>query len=537
MDEEWEITCAYDYWSEGDCITKSGTTAPGALCGLPLLFLHLKAYPNDVHDWRTKSLGLLYMDNPGALEEITVLSRAVDWLIALVIGFLLYCCVREGPLSLAFSTLALWAFEPTLLFFSGTAKTDLSIALWLLLTVMSLARAQALGKAPSYIIVGALAGLTAAARYNGLLVLPVLFVLETLFLFSSGKTGKTLKRQVPLWFWAGGAFLSTIAVCYLPGTIVWAGVHPDPWSLFYYNDAVYLANRGAIGSHGLYFAHDYWPEGSYLNFPYHFFFKNTLPFDFLLVLAGFLLLRGKMKIPHWVWVPPTVYLGLFWLGDKSMTIHHALPVYPFLVLLCGYAFYGIWEWKKVSAASGRKFLRAGAVVLLAWHGISVLSAFPHHIAYANELLNPQTKYQLLNTFNWNLGQDMKRLAEKAREKGWKRVKLLTEQRTDPFFYGLSWLPWTQKDLVEPQPGTVYVVDPSILYDIPFYGHLLLDPGTWINRLGLHQDIGGTLYYYESPGVWDPSLKDDSPAINSFVYYARGVPPYQSNTPRQLWIAR
>ncbi len=542
MDEEWEITCAYYYWTQGDCITKSGTTAPGALCALPLLALNLKADPVFGHDWRTRSLGLIYMDNPGRLLDITVLSRAVNWLIALGIGFLLYRFQMDNALPLAFSSLALWAFEPTLLFFSGTAKTDLSIAFWLFLSVWAFQHAQTQGKSLPYALAGILAGLTAATRYNGFLVLPVLFVMEILRLFSQPNRLKALKGLAPLWLCVVGGFLMSVSLCYLPGTAIWTNAHPNPLALFYYNLTVYLANRGTFADQGITFAGHYWPAGSYLNFPYHFFFKNTLPFDLLLFLTGPLFLLRKIKIPTWVWVPPTVYLGLFWLGDKGMTIHHALPVYPFLILLCAYAFNWLWEWgggyRRATHGKGTRqwWIRGTALGLLAWHGVSVLIAFPHHIAYANELLNAQDKHQLLYTFNWNLGQDMKRLAQTAHARGWKRVKLLTEQRTDPYFYGLPWLPWTKKDLAEPQPGTVYVVDPSILYDIPFYGHLLLDPGTWVNRMGLHENIGGTLYYYESPGTWDPTMRDDSPVIDSFIYYRRGVPPYQSEEPRDFWIA-
>ncbi len=97
MDEEWNLTASYYYWTKGDVISSFGTTAPGALCGLPLLFIHLKTVPDAPLDWCTRSLGLIFMDNPGRLEAITVLSRGVDWLIGLAIGFMIYWSVRAGP--------------------------------------------------------------------------------------------------------------------------------------------------------------------------------------------------------------------------------------------------------------------------------------------------------------------------------------------------------------------------------------------------------------------------------------------------------
>lgn len=532
MDEEWELTASYFYWSQGDCVNKSGTSAPGALCGLPLLFMDLKNESPSSNDWRTRSLGLIFMDNPGKLEAITVWSRAVDWVIALLIGFLIFYALRDGPLPLTFSALVIWAFEPTLLAFSGTAKTDLSIALWILAAVLVFKKAQVKEKAMLFGLAGALAGLAAAARYNGIMALPVFLVMEILYMASPAFEVYALPRRALHWLACAGGFLLAVSLCFLPGTFCWAKSHPNPLGLFYGSLAVYLNDRASFAGQGVYFGGDFWPGGTYLNFPYHFFFKNTLAFDFLLAWAALLFLIRKVKIPSWIWVPPVVYLGLFWLFDKGLTIHHAVPVYPFLVLIGAYAFQWLWE-----KGAHHKVLRAFALWLLIWQAVSVMAVFPHHIAYANELLNKQEKYRFLYTFNWNLGQDMKRLAQMAKAKGWTRVKLLTEQRTDPYFYGLHWEPWTRNDLLAPQVGTVYVVDPSILYDVPFYGHLLLDEGTWINKNGIHDNIGGTLYYYVTPGEWPPTLQDTSPVIDSFIYYSRGDRPYVTNSPRQFWIAR
>jgi hypothetical protein len=529
MDEEWNLTAAYYYLTKGDVLSCYGTTAPGALCAIPLLAMGLKLAPGLGIDWRTRSLSLIFMDNPGRLEAITVWSRAVDLLIGLLIGFLLYRLVRKGPLPLAFSTLVLWAFEPTLLAFSGTAKTDLSVAFWFLVCVLAFNSAQARGKALPYAWAGALAGLTAATRYNGLLVLPVLFGMEALDLFTPGIGLKALRRRVPLWLCALGGFLLIVSLAYLPGTVNWEG-HLSPLTLFYNNMAAYFLQRSAVVGQLVSFAGRLWPGGSYLNFPYHFFFKNTLSFLVLLVLAALLFGSRKIRLPRWVWVPPTVYLGLFCLLDKSMNIRHALPAYPFLILVAAYAFQWVWE-----KGIGRPWLRGAAVVLLVGHGVSVVRAFPRHIAYANELMDPKEEYHLLYTYNWNLGQDMKRLAELARARSWKRVKLLTEQRTDPYFYGLSWLPWTQKDLQEPQPGTVYVVEPSIFFDHQYFTQRFLNKESWLSRKRFTQSVGWTLYYYETPGTWDPASHDDSPVIDSFIYYKDGIPPYQSHAPPDSWI--
>ncbi len=532
MDEEWNLTASYYYLKKGDVMTSCGTTLPGALCAAPLLFMDLKMDPRTGIDWRNRSLSLLFMNNPGKLENITTWSRFVSLLLGLGIGYFLYRAVRDGPMSLGLSALALWAFEPTLLAFSGTAKTDISVVFWFFLCLLYYKQVQTHERYFHFALLGFLAGLTSATRYNGLFILPVLFTLEIFSLLDQGLSFKNFTKRIILWAFTVTGFAACILIAYFPG-IFFSVKHHWPTSIFFLNMAAYVTQRKAIADQLVFFANHYWQNGSYLCFPYHFFYKNTLPFIFLLAAGGMLAFARKGILPRWIWVPPLVYLGLFWLMDKSMDIRHALPAYPFLILIAAQAFH--WLWCKCQA-SVWCFIRFLPLILLLWHGISVLHAFPHHIAYANDLMKNTKKPGCLYSFNWNLGQDMKRLAETAKERGWRRVKLITEQRTDPYFYGLSWEPWTEQDFIKPELGTVYVVDPSIFFDHQYYGNLYTNPNGWLRYAHSSGNIGGTLYYYEIPGTWDPAQKVDSPMVNSFIYYADGIPPYKRTTPPDTWTA-
>jgi hypothetical protein len=238
-------------------------------------------------------------------------------------------------------------------------------------------------------------------------------------------------------------------------------------------------------------------------------------------------------LPRWMWVPPLVYLGLFYMGDKSMSIRHALPATPFLILIAAKAFQ--WLWQK-SRDFPWPWARLLPILLLLWHAGSVLAQFPRHIAYANELMRPADKPDQLYTFNWNLGQDMKRLTEAAKARGWKTVKLLSAQRTDPYFYGLDWRPFTERDLVEPESGTVYVVEASITADRKYYKRLFAQKNSWLLKTPATGNLGGALAYYEIQEAGGLPRKDDSPAINSFPYYLDGIPPYRRGTPSDTWIA-
>ncbi len=531
MDEEWNLTASYYYLKFGDVMTGGGTTLPGALCGLPLMFMDLKVNLHISQDWRPRSLSLLYMDNPGKLGEITLWCRSVDWVIGLLIGFLLFWAVRDGPLPLGLSALALWAFEPTLLAFSGTAKTDLSVAFWFFLCVLYFKKVQTQEKLLPFFWAGMLTALTASVRYNGMLILPVLLAMEIHYALTAGGGLKSLRKRLRPWLSGLAGFIVVINVVYLSGPFV-SLKHYLPTTVFYLNMAAYFGQLREVGDQFVYFAGRAWKDGSYLCFPYHFFFKNTIPFLILLGAGTVLGLLKKGFFYPWVWVPPAVYLGLFWAFDKSMDIRHALPSYPFLILIAARAFQ--WLWSK-SRNFPRAWPKALLLGLLMFHAGSVIRAFPYHIAYANELLDAQNKPSLLYSFNWNLGQDMKRLAETGLERGWKMVKLLTEQRTDPYFYGLNWMPWTVQDFVQPQPGMVYVYEPSLLYDHPVFLERITAISPWLGKTPPTGNVGGTMFYYEIPGVFDPAYKNDSKGVDSFPYYDKGIPPYRRNGPPDTWI--
>ncbi|HUO57137.1 MAG TPA: hypothetical protein VMV05_03075, partial [bacterium] len=517
--EAWELTSSYYYWKTGDVWTPCNNSAPGALCALPLLTMDLKTHlahePNYMRPTR-----FLFMDNLNRLQSITAWSRGVQWLLGLLIGFLLFWTVQERPLVQGVAVLVLWGFEPNLLAYSGIAKSDIAVTFWFFLYVLNYRRAQATSRNSTFALAGLLAGLTASARYSGILILPVLGVLELAEGGMRGPGWSRLKGRIPGLALFTAFFLGAILACYLPGTLFFPG-HPLPFLFYAHSITDYLHQQPAVTRLSLFFAGKFWENGSYLNFPYHFFFKNTVPFFLLVCLGLGLGLTRKISLPAWVWVPPAIYLGFFYLLVKSMTIRHALPAYPFLIWIAGAAFE--WLWKE-SRKSQTRIVRYFPALLLAWHPVSVLCNFPNHIAYANDFMTTGQKAACLNSFEWDLGQDMKRLAELGGQRGWKKAKLMSYQRTDPYFYGLPWEPWTARDLAQPQPGFVYVLDPDITRGDSYYSGLF-SKSPWVGRLPATGNVGGTLYYYEIPG--DPSLSppDRSEIINSFPYYPNGVPPY------------
>jgi hypothetical protein len=152
----------------------------------------------------------------------------------------------------------------------------------------------------------------------------------------------------------------------------------------------------------------------------------------------------------------------------------------------------------------------------------VAFSFPHHISYFNELIPKSRRLYWLGDSNFDIGQDTKRLAETAREKGWNHIKLAYFGNVDPSLYAMKWDYWTQKDLSGPQPGWIYAVNAAFLQLGPaFIPQAPAILNSWITRHPADGMAGDTWYYFEIPG--QISLNDHSPSLASaplFDYYRR-----------------
>jgi hypothetical protein len=252
------------------------------------------------------------------------------------------------------------------------------------------------------------------------------------------------------------------------------------------------------------------PNALYLACAY--FLKSPLPFLLLLGIGFALLLFRRIKDTESLWVFPLflfVELGF----ATSESVRYLLPAEPFLILLATQA--AVWFYN-LTAFSSRRF-RLGVILLLLFgQALSVGLSFPHHLGYFNELTQPENRKHRLGGYDLDVGQDLKRLTQTARQKGWTSIKLADVGTTDPSLYGLRWERWTEKDLERPQPGWVYVTTVSFLQGAPmYYPQTYPIAMSWLRRLPPSGTIGDTLIYHVIPGV--PSGPDRSKALDSVPY--------------------
>lgn len=506
-DEMVEITDGYYYWS-GDVISDSAhPPLPKALQALPLRWMGLQSKGKGIFtDYQRRAFNFLFVLNRDRFESAYAAARFVSLLFGLGIGGLLFLTARKGRLSFLLPVMLLWSLEPNLLAFSGVVMADIVLAFFYLLAVYSFQKLlERRGESKGSFLTGILAGMAIASKFSGVLLIPVFLIME---LLQGLKEEPQKIRQILLpmglrWGWGLAGSFCFIGLLYLPGTLKL----PDHLSPFdYFLDG--FKTMAGFSGHPTYFMGQLSIKTHLSYFPTLFLIKSPLTFLFFGGLSVFLSLSGKIKIPAWHWIPALILFAAI-APVQNVGVREILPAYPFFILM---AAAGVsWLWNQSSRGIKPIFkVLVGALFL--FQAASLALAFPRHISYFNEMIPPERKIYWLGDSNLDMGQDTKRFALFARQKGWGKVKLAYFGTADPEFYGMKWDYWTQKDLEGPQPGQVYAVNAEFLQLGPAFlpGVRAITEG-WISRIPPSGKLGDTWYYFEMPGE---AVQDDSPRFFS-----------------------
>lgn len=223
------------------------------------------------------------------------------------------------------------------------------------------------------------------------------------------------------------------------------------------------------GGNTVYFLGDVAKEAWLEYFPIVFALK--VPLALLVMLTGALIffwtsfLRGwRTHLSEWgsryaveviLWTFPVLYWGISMLGNLNIGIRHVLPTFPFIYLVLAVL---AAAWVRGRGAEGLerfsipsffkhlyvRWLRFSILfVLLVWYVLSSLSAFPHSLAYFNELTGgPSGGYRYVTDSNLDWGQDLRRLADYVKENDIDEVRLHYFGTADPaYFLGNTYVPF------------------------------------------------------------------------------------------------
>lgn len=233
--------------------------------------------------------------------------------------------------------------------------------------------------------------------------------------------------------------------------------------------------------------------------------KLPLGTIFLVLLWTVLVLVGRLR-PHRLQlaaiVLATAFLGAMSLAtDINLGLRYVLPVVPLSLLATVSLFAGSVRW-----------IRALAVVALAWNAICVGRIHPHYLAYFNELAGgPARGHQYLIDSNIDWGQDLYELAEWLEEHYPNRkIGLAYFGNVDPAI--LPQLGYAVKYYLAPPRSPDDLSLAAVAPDAPLRGFLL----EWAAR---HGDL---LSEWQSRYPGRPPF--DLPELKRAIFDHLGIPP-------------
>jgi len=473
-DEACHIFAGYRYWTRGDfAMNPEHPPLVKLLAGATLLPLHLngperKGLFSKEEDFLSATQ-FVYSNNA---EQILLRTRMAASLLCLLLAALVFATARQmfGKMA-ALISLAIFVFEPNLLAHGWEVTTDTGFSCFLLGAVYAFYRYVKLPSARRLVLVGVTAGLALATKHSAILVFPILLVLAAAELWLRRRLDPPPDSPSP-----GAAKLasSLILASVIAIVVLWAAygfrLHPQPGvsaeaRVIQYAQGLhspvqkeliiqaarlhllpesYLYGLADVGyvvgfSHSYLFGEVY-PHGQWFYFPAAFLIKTTLSLLLLLLLLPLAIaLRGaryRRELAFLI-IPAAIYFAVAVGSTLNIGIRHILPVYPFLIILGG--------WAAAQLIAAKRRMVYAVAFLLAFIIFSSLRVFPVYLAYSNELWGgPANTYKYLSDSNADWGQQLKSIKHYLDQRNVKNCwfAYFADVVADPKYYGIPCKPLT-----------------------------------------------------------------------------------------------
>ena len=480
-DEGDHIFAGYMSWKRGDFgLNPEHPPLLKLLATAPLLPMPLKVPELQDRNFKVEAFldgkDFLYRNDADAILFRTRMTAAV---LTLLTALLVFAATKEMfGTGAAFVALALVAFEPNLLAHGALVTTDMGISCFMFATVYAFYRYV---KAPSWwrlSLVGLAAGLALAVKHSGIFLFPILFLLAACEvvrqrLSAKGNDEAATEGAAPGWGKRALRLAASLAaVTIVALAVLWAfygfryrarpeglqlnppfaeyvgGLKPgEAWVINTMARWRVLPESYLYGMADVRLTADFYPSyvlgktyahGVWFYFPVAFVIKSTLAFLALLLLAAWAV--ATRRLSRWrevlfLAVPPAFYLLVAMNAGTNIGVRHILPLYVFLSALAGGA-----AWAFISR--NRKWAYAVGALLL-FHVVSSALAFPHYIAYSNELWGgPGSTYKHLSDSNADWGEQLKAVKKYLDARGVKDCWFVyfAEGVAEPGYYGIPCKP-------------------------------------------------------------------------------------------------
>jgi 4-amino-4-deoxy-L-arabinose transferase-like glycosyltransferase len=483
-DEACHIFAGYSYWTRGDFgANPEHPPLVKLLATVPLLSLRFSdPQRKNVFSKEEDFVSATQFVYSHEAEQILFRTRMAAALLTVLLAIGVVTAARERfGRTAALIALLLFTCEPNILAHGALVTTDMGFSCFLLITVYAFDRYLQRPSVARLALLGLAAGMAMASKHSAILVFPILIALAVAELWVRRKDSAGLSPVRPgAMQLAGGLMLAgVIAVA-----VLWAfygfRLHPRPgvsaearviayaqrlhhplqaavitqtarWHLL---PEAYLYGLADVGftadfSHTYLFGRVY-PHGQWFYFPAAFLIKSSLALLVLLLLVPFaVVFRGAKYRRALVFfiIPPAIYLAVALATGLNIGVRHILPVYPFLMILAG--------WAAAELIAEKRTLAYAVAFVLAFGLVSSLRVFPVYLAYANELWGgPANTYRYLSDSNVDWGQQLKSIKHYLDRRQVKNCwfAYFAEVVADPEYYGIPCKPLTTIASVWLQPS-------------------------------------------------------------------------------------
>jgi len=474
FDETAHIAAGFSYLTQKDMrLNPEHPPLIKDLSALPLLFLNLN-FPKDHPSWIQKdnpvwwqqfevaSQFLYHSDNNP--DQILLWSRLPMILLLIFLGWFLFYWAKElfGNKA-ALITLFLFSFSPTFISHGRLVTTDVGATLGVVLSTYFWLRFLKNPTKKNIFLTGLIFGLVMLLKFSLILLIPFFAFLTLIYAWLKGMKyifkyfGSAILigiigiifviwpvYQYHIWNYPKERQIRDTQFLLDSSSIPKPLVEINKWMskkvifrpISQYLLGVFLAVNRSTTGHTTYFLGEISAEGWKNYFPIVYFIKEPLAFH---ILAGITLLYLAWLIKEPIWKNPFqrlknwiklhfpefamfCFLGIYWLtsltSKLNIGVRHLLPIFPFTIILVSY---GLSLWFKP------QFLKIKYLILFllfTWQIISVISVYPHFLAYFNELAGgPDNGYLYVVDSNLDWGQDLKRLAKWVEENKIEKIYL------------------------------------------------------------------------------------------------------------------
>lgn len=460
-DETAHIGAGYSYLTQRDMrLNPEHPPLIKNLAAFPLVFLNLN-FPNDSPNWIQNepprwwvqfdfANNFLYEsgNNP---DLILILGRIMMIFLLILLGYLTFHFARRrfGNLG-ALIALFLFCFSPTFIAHGRLTNTDLGAAFGAVLSTYFWIKFLENPRKKNVIFAGLAFGIALVLKFSLILLVPFFGIITVIYSILKGieekryihnflkYTGLALIAGIigmifivwPIYQYHVHGYpperqvrdaefhLETFGNREMVNAVVWMSDKPILRPFAQYFLGLFMVLQRADGGNTTYFLGEVSATAWKTYFPIIYAIKEPITLHILSIIA-ILYLSVKIKLfslKKWFlllkkYFPEfsmIVFMIIYWNtsinANLNIGVRHLLPVFPFTFILVG----GIIG--KLIKPPAFKLKCAALSALILFQLISVLSVYPHFIAYYNELIGgPEKGYIYAVDSNLDWGQDLKRL--------------------------------------------------------------------------------------------------------------------------------